>query len=186
MPWRDPQQMPWTRAILVLAPSHEIWDFLQHRWGFVAVRSQIVVSLTWVDWMLSIHLVPEMNRRSLASFTPGAPHPSLYTSTTKLSNRCIRKDWRLNTLGLHIRAPNVTVRSGKLVQTAQAIFLSYRSKKLGSGVALWTRVNVRDIDGRIFEWSEWTGMSRFLFPLSKPTHSSDCQDNNVAVHRTNI
>ena len=28
-------------------------------------------------------------------------------------------------LGLHIRAPNVTVRSGKLVQTAQAIFLSY-------------------------------------------------------------
>ena len=93
-----------------------------------AVRSPIIVSLAWVDGMLSSDLVPEMKRWSLALFTTAAPHPSLYTSYHTAFERCIKKDSMLHNimLGLHIRAPNVTVRSVKLVQTAQAIFLSYQ------------------------------------------------------------
>ena len=55
----------------------------------------------------------------------GCTTPLVYMSTTKRSNRCNGKASRLNMLGLNMRAPDVTVRSGKLVLIAQAVFLSY-------------------------------------------------------------
>ena len=75
--------------------------------------------------MLSSDLVPEVNRRSMASFTLAAPHPLLYISTTKRSIRCMWIDSIPSMLGLNVRATNVSVKSGKLIQSAQAVFLPH-------------------------------------------------------------
>ena len=48
-------------------------------------------------------------------------------------------------LGLNIRAPDVTVTSGKLHGPDCPGGLLV--KKLGSGFAVWNRVSVRDFDG---------------------------------------
>ena len=125
--------------------------------------------------MLSSDLVPEVNRRNLASFTPAAPHHLLYISTKKRSIRCMWIDSIPNMLGFDVSATNVSVRSGKLVQTAQAVFLPHPRnwEVVSHPVRLWNRVSAMVFEGPRPAWSEWTGMSRYFFPVPKPTHSSD-------------
>ena len=50
-------------------------------------------------------------------------------------------------LGINIRTPDATVTSGKLHGPDCPVGLLVISKKLGSGVAVWNRVSVRDFDG---------------------------------------
>ena len=50
-------------------------------------------------------------------------------------------------LGLNIRAPDVMVTSGKFHGPNCPGVLLVISNTLGSGVAVWNRVSVRDFDG---------------------------------------
>ena len=120
-------------------------------------------------------LVPEVNKRSLTSFTPAALHPLLYISATKHSISCMWIDSIPNMLVFNVSTTNVSVRYGKLFQTAQAVFLPHPRnwEVVSHPVRLWNRVTAMDFDGPRPAWSEWTGMSRYFFPVPKPTHSSD-------------
>ncbi len=76
---------------------------------------------------------------------------------------------------INVSTTNLSVRSGKLFQTAQTVFLPHprNEEVLSHPVRLWNRSTAMDLDGPIPAWSEWTGMSRYFFPVPKPTHSYD-------------
>ena len=74
-----------------------------------------------------------------------------------------------------MRATSVSVWSGKLVQAAQAVFLPHPiiCEVESQPVRLWKRGSAKDFDGPRLEQIVWTGMSRYPFPVPKPTQSSD-------------
>ena len=106
--WLD--SIPNRRSVASFTPA------AQHPLLYISTTKRSIHCM-WID------SIP--NRRSVASFTPAAQHPLLYISTTKRSIHCTWIDSIPNMLGFNISATNVSIRSGKLFQTAQTVFLPH-------------------------------------------------------------
>ena len=163
------------------------WPYPSRNWPAIMLVSHACCNrAAWLGWRFSNDLLQMVKRRCLASFTLATPQPLLYIRTTKRTIRCMCTESILKRVRYSVRATNVSVKSSKLVQTAQAIFLpqARNCEVVSHPVKLWKRGSARDFDGPRLEFRTWTGMSRYLFPLPKPTQSSDRP--SVTKNRTEI